>query len=171
MLQDLLYIPLILLIKKTSKKNALIIMKKNLYLFFSLLCSISFLLNEASAQKSDIAAIRKMLNQQIVDWNRGDIEAYMKGYWNSDSLLFVGKNGIRNGYKATLQSYKKGYPDTAAMGKLDFELLQVKRLSPIYFSVLGKWHLQRTIGDLNGYFTLLLKKIKGRWVIVSDHSS
>ncbi len=144
-------------------------MKKLSCLLFVILCSL--LLNIACAQTNDKTAIRKVLNQQIVDWNRGDISAYMKGYWNSDSLLFVGKNGIRNGYKATLQSYKKGYPDTAAMGKLNFELLQFKRLSPVYFSVLGKWYLQRSIGNLNGYFTLLLKKINGRWVIVSDHSS
>ena len=144
-------------------------MKKLSCLLFISICSL--LLNNANAQKSDETVIRKMLQQQITDWNNGDIAAYMKGYWNSDSLLFVGKNGIRHGYKATLQSYKKGYPDTAAMGKLDFELLQFKRLSPVYYSVLGKWHLQRTIGDLKGYFTLLLKKINGRWVIVSDHSS
>jgi hypothetical protein len=57
------------------------------------------------------------------------------------------------------------------MGKLDFTILQTKRLSVLYYSVVGKWHLTRTIGDLNGHFTLLFKKIKNAWVIVSDHSS
>ncbi|MBK8785651.1 MAG: hypothetical protein IPN43_03915 [Chitinophagaceae bacterium] len=67
--------------------------------------------------------------------------------------------------------HKKGYPDTAAMGKLDFDLLEVKRLSVMYFFVVGKWHLNRSIGDVGGHFTLLFKKVKNKWVIVADHSS
>jgi ketosteroid isomerase-like protein len=116
-------------------------------------------------------AIRAVLDMQSKAWNRGDIDEYMKGYWDSDSLVFIGKNGPKYGYKTTLENYKKGYPDAAAMGKLDFELLQVKRLSALYYHVTGKWHLDRSIGELQGYFTLLFRKIKNKWVIVSDHSS
>ncbi|MEJ7674787.1 MAG: hypothetical protein WKF59_19350 [Chitinophagaceae bacterium] len=79
--------------------------------------------------------------------------------------------GITYGWQKTMENYKKNYPDAAAMGKLDFTILQTKRLSVLYYSVVGKWHLTRTIGDLNGHFTLLFKKIKNTWVIVSDHSS
>jgi hypothetical protein len=57
------------------------------------------------------------------------------------------------------------------MGKLDFDLLEVKRLSALYFFVVGKWRLTRSIGDLKGHFTLLFKKINNKWVIVADHSS
>jgi hypothetical protein len=57
------------------------------------------------------------------------------------------------------------------MGKLRFELVEVKRLSVLYFFVVGKWFLTRSIGDLNGSFILLIKKIKNKWVIVADHSS
>ncbi len=124
-----------------------------------------------SAQKSDETAIRSLLAQQTKDWNKGDIEQYMKGYWKSDSLVFIGKNGPRYGYATTLDSYKKAYPNTAAMGKLSFELLELKRLSPQYYFVTGKWHLSRTIGDLVGYFTLLLRKMKNKWLIIKDHSS
>lgn len=129
--------------------------------------SSSFLL----AQQSDEKAIRLLLKQQTNDWNNGNIDQYMKGYWNSDSLVFIGKNGPRYGYETTLASYKKAYPDTVAMGKLRYELLELKRLSPKYYFMTGQWHLSRTIGDLQGYFTLLLKKIKNKWLIVKDHSS
>ena len=95
----------------------------------------------------------------------------MKGYWENDSLMFIGKSGVTYGYKNTLENYKKNYPDTAAMGKLTFTLIQVKRLSPEYYHVTGKWHLKRTIGDIGGHYTLLFRKIKGQWVIISDHSS
>jgi hypothetical protein len=99
------------------------------------------------------------------------MEKFMQPYWHSDSLMFIGKSGITYGWQKTLDNYKKNYPNAAAVGKLDFTILHVKRLSDIYYSVVGKWHLARTIGDLGGYFTLLFKKINNRWVIISDHSS
>ena len=68
-------------------------------------------------------------------------------------------------------SKTQNYPDTTAMGRLSFDIISVKRLSFQYFHVIGKWHLQRSIGDLSGHYTLLLKKINGRWVIIADHSS
>ena len=132
---------------------------------------IGFTPLNAVAQNKDEQAVRQLLYNQLTGWNNGDIESYMKGYWNSDSLVFIGKNGPKYGYKTTLENYKKSYPDTSSMGKLSFNLLEIKRLSTIYFSVIGKWHLQRTVGDLQGYFTLLIKQIKGRWVIIMDHSS
>jgi hypothetical protein len=70
-----------------------------------------------------------------------------------------------------LNNYKKNYSDTVAMGKLKFDLIQVKKLSKEYYSVTGKWFLKRTIGDLSGHFTLLFRKINNKWVIISDHSS
>lgn len=125
----------------------------------------------STAQTKDELAIRKILSEQDVAWNRGDIETFMQGYWKSDSLMFIGKSGITYGWQKTLDNYKANYPDTTAMGKLDFEYIEIKRLSAIYFFVVGKWHLSRTIGNLNGSFTLLFRKIKGKWVIVKDHSS
>jgi len=123
------------------------------------------------AQSKDEKAIRQLLTEQDAAWNRGDIEDFMKGYWRSDSLMFIGKSGITYGWQKTMENYKKGYPDTAAMGKLNFEYIEMKQLSENYFFVVGKWHLTRTIGNLNGAFTLLLRKINNTWVIVKDHSS
>lgn len=123
------------------------------------------------AQSADEVAIRQLLKGQTQAWNKGNIAAFMQGYWQNDSLVFIGKNGPKYGYETTLNNYKKNYPDTAAMGQLRFELLQLKKLSYDYYYVTGKWNLQRTIGDLEGYFTLLLRKIRNNWVIISDHSS
>ena len=124
-----------------------------------------------SAQNKEERAIRNILNQQTIQWNKGNLEGFMKGYWESDSLLFVGKSGAEYGYKTTLDNYKKAYPDTTAMGKLAFDILKIQALSPDSYFVLGKWMLQRTIGNQNGYYTLLFRKIKKEWVIVADHSS
>lgn len=130
-----------------------------------------FVSDAVLAQDKDEKAIRAVLAKQAAAWNTGSIEAYMDGYWNNDSLLFVGKNGPTYGYNATMQRYKKSYTDTAQMGKLYFTILQVSKLSDKHRFVLGKWELKRSVGDLGGYFTLIFRKIEGKWVIVADHSS
>jgi ketosteroid isomerase-like protein len=140
-------------------------MKKLLPLFFCLS------LFTANAQHKDEMEIRSSLNTQMHAWNAGDLNAFMKTYWKNDSLMFIGKSGVTYGWENTLNNYKKGYPDTAAMGKLAFDILHVNKLSGIYYSVVGKWHLTRSIGNVGGHFTLLFKKIKGKWMIISDHSS
>ena len=122
------------------------------------------------AQTKDEIAIKKILAQQTSAWNAGNIENFMLGYWNNDSLKFIGKSGITYGWLKTLDNYKKNYPDLATMGKLDFEIVETKRLSVLYYFVVGKWHLQRSAGDVGGYFTLLFKRINKAWVIVVDHS-
>jgi ketosteroid isomerase-like protein len=129
-------------------------------------CCICFLLASTSvfSQSTDEAAILKVLTTQQAAWNKGDIE-------KSDSLTFIGKNGITNGWKQTLDNYKKSYADSVAMGKLNFEFVELKQLSPVYFFVTGKWHLTRTNGNIGGSFTLLFRKIKGKWLIIKDHSS
>ncbi len=124
-----------------------------------------------SAQSKDEQTVRTLLEEQRLAWNAGNLESFMDTYWKSDSLMFIGKSGVTYGWQNTLNNYKTGYPDTAAMGKLKFDILEVKRLSVMYFFVVGKWHLTRSIGDVGGHFTLLFKKVKNKWVIVADHSS
>ncbi len=131
----------------------------------------SFIFTSSLAQSIEETNIRKILDNQKNAWNAGDIKSFMKGYWQSDSLLFIGKSGITYGWQKTLDNYKKNYPDTAAMGVLNFNLLEFKPLSPEYYFAVGKWHLQRTSGDIGGHFTLLFRKINGMWFIVADHSS
>jgi len=116
-------------------------------------------------------AIRALLAAQTKAWNEGDLVGFMEGYLLSDSLLFVGKSGPTYGFTNTLNNYKKGYPDTASMGKLTFTLLALTPIEKKHYRVLGKWSLQRSKGDVSGYFTLLLQKIKGKWFVIQDHSS
>ncbi|HRG24549.1 MAG TPA: DUF4440 domain-containing protein [Chitinophagaceae bacterium] len=137
--------------------------------YLLLICLI--LSSTVNAQSNDETSIRQLLDKQTAAWNRGDIDRFMEGYWENDSLMFIGKSGVTYGWTNTLNNYKRGYPDTAAMGKLRFELLTVKRLSDEYYFVVGKWFLQRSIGNLGGHYNLLFRKINGKWVIIADHSS
>lgn len=139
-------------------------------------CAVLFFLlffcfSAAHGQSKDEKAIRAILAEQTKAWNRGDLHGFMQSYWKSDSLLFIGKSGVNRGWQRTLDNYKKGYPDTVAMGKLAFDIIEVRKLSGYYYHVVGKWMLTRSIGDISGHYTLLMRRIKGRWVIVADHSS
>lgn len=141
-------------------------------LFLTLLGSLAvFPPSYVKAQQGDQQKITALMATQTSAWNKGDINGFMQTYWQSDSLLFIGKSGITYGWQATLDRYKKTYPDVTAMGKLDFKLLEFKPLADGVYFLVGQWHLQRTIGDLQGHFSLILKKIKGEWKIIADHSS
>lgn len=121
--------------------------------------------------QSDAANIRRIMQSSEDAWNHGDINAFMQGYWKSDSVMFIGNAGIVYGWQQTLERYKKAYPTGEAMGMLKFTLLEVKPLSGSYYFVVGKWHLTRKSGDIGGIFDLLFEKIKGEWLIIADHSS
>jgi ketosteroid isomerase-like protein len=114
----------------------------------------------------------RVLQAQTAAWNRGDAAGFMQGYWQSDSLVFIGKRGLTYGWQATLDNYRRSYPDAAAMGQLTFSNLHITPLGADAAHVVGKWHLTRpAAGDLEGHFLLVFRKLKGQWVIVADHSS
>jgi len=140
-------------------------MKKLFTILAILLLQISY------AQNKDVKAIQSILDQQTKSWNKGDLDAFMVGYLQSDSLVFIGKAGPKYGYENTLANYKKSYPDTSHMGKLHFDIVSVKPLNTDHYFVIGKWHLVRTVGNLDGIFTLVFKKTKDGWKIIADHSS
>jgi hypothetical protein len=115
--------------------------------------------------KSDI---KKVMDQQSVDWSEGNIDGFMEGYWKSDSLRFVGSRGITYGWDQTKANYKKGYPDKDAMGELKFDIHDIDVLSSEASLLLGSYTLFRTKDTLSGNFTLTWKKINDKWLITSD---
>lgn len=127
----------------------------------------------SSAQKpADSEAIRRVMNDQIVAWNSGDLVRFMDGYWQSDSLRFIGSKGIVYGWQPTLERYRKNYPDAATRGTLRFEILKIDLLGNDAAFVIGRFFLTRPqTGDASGHFTLLWRKINGQWKIVVDHTS
>lgn len=125
----------------------------------------------ANAQHPDEVAIRKVLAEQEKAWNTGDIDSFMQGYWNSDSLMFIGAKGITYGFKNTLTRYKNSYNSPEKMGRLKFDLLHFLPLADDTWMVVGKWQLTRTAGDVGGHYTLVFRRFGNRWLIVSDHTS
>lgn len=141
----------------------------NMKIWTSLL--LLFLGMQVFAQQPDETAIRRVLSDQQDAWNRGDIDAFMKGYWKSDSLLFIGAKGVTYGYSNTYERYKKNYDSPEKMGQLKFDFLHFLPLSANTWMIVGKWQLTRPVGDVGGHYTLIFKKINGQWLIVSDHTS
>jgi hypothetical protein len=143
-------------------------MKNKIATILLLIASLSI----SYAQNKDEQSILKTLDNQIQHWNKGNIEQFMVGYLASDSLIFIGSKGMTMGYQKTLENYKKGYPDRAAMGTLKFDILRLKPMGKKHYFVIGKWHLTRPEkGDVGGHFSLVFEKINGVWVIIADHSS
>jgi len=125
------------------------------------------------AQIAPEAAVRQLLEQQTVDWNRGDVDAFMKGYEDSPDTTFVGQT-VQYGYATIRDRYLKLYTSPAAMGKLTFTHLAIRILDSSYAIATGNFHLQRTAaggGNADGIFSLLLKQESQGWKIILDHSN
>lgn len=143
---------------------------KTLQLIFLCFC-LSLTLPGFAQESKDITQVKSILMRQAADWNRGDVDAFMIGYWPSDKLQFIGGNGVTYGWQNTLDRYKRVYPDQATMGKLKFDILDVQQLSKKVIMLTGKFTLTREKDTPTGHFLLVWRKIKGAWVIVADHSS
>ncbi|MCG9965757.1 MAG: YybH family protein [Shewanella sp.] len=115
--------------------------------------------------------IVQLLKGQEEAWNRGDLDAYMQGYWQNEQLMLISNGKFRNGWDETLAAYKKNYPDKESLGELKFTIKEIKMLSNYAAMVVGRWDLTRLKDTPTGVFTLLVEKIDDRWVITMDHSS
>jgi hypothetical protein len=132
---------------------------------------LSIGLHSANSQNHQ-EKIKSIMLAQVEQWNNGDLEGFMNGYWESEKLVFIGSKGLTYGWKKTLDNYKKGYPDRAAMGKLDFTFKEFIPLGKKHMLVIGKWHIRRASGEsLEGHFSLTWELKKKEWVIIADHSS
>jgi ketosteroid isomerase-like protein len=115
--------------------------------------------------------ILSVLSKQEKEWNAGNIDSFMEGYWNSDTLRMVSNRGVTYGFEKIKANYKKNYPDSVAMGKLDFDIIHVELINENNAMVTGKWLLKIDKKFKGGYFTLLFRKLKNKWLIVADHTS
>ena len=144
-------------------------MERFFYVLF--IISANLLVAQKKVSKKDSLQIVKTLFQQQVDWNRGDIDAFMEGYIKSDALVFSGASGPIYGWDATRARYKKAYSNRILMGTLKFDILSMKLLSSKVVQLQGKFYLTRDIEDSSGYFTLTWLKKQSQWLIISDHTS
>jgi len=122
----------------------------------------------APSEVEAVTAIKKVLADQELAWNRHDLEGFMQGYWKNDSLKFYGSKGLTTGWDKTLANYKKGYPTQAESGTLKFVINDISKIENNSYIAFGEFHLERSIGNANGVFTIIFKYIDGQWKIIAD---
>lgn len=155
-------------------------MKKLLLLVFILLTLVSCIsikadvtTNESSwEERTDMndaeAGIRLVMEAQEIAWNKHDLDGFMQGYWKSDQLKFYGSNGLTLGWDQTLANYIRNYPTSAESGTLNIVINDISPIEDNTYWVMGEFHLARTIGDADGVFMIIFKKINGQWKIIAD---
>ena len=116
-------------------------------------------------------SIEKVMDEQVLAWNRGDIEGFMQGYWNSPELKFVSGQNMTKGWQPTLERYKKSYDSRAKMGVLSFSELDIMLTGKDSAVVFGRFTLIREKDKPTGLFTLNFRKFKDGWKIILDHTS
>ncbi len=126
---------------------------------------------EPEQPPNSVAEIQSVLSAQQNAWNRGDIDAFMKGYAQSASTVFVSGDEVGRGWETVRDRYRIRYSDRAKMGALSFSDTEVTMLSPDAAVVLGLWRLKRANDEPHGRFTLIFKRLPEGWRIVHDHTS
>lgn len=142
-------------------------MKNSILILLIVLTTASCVIDDPEKDKAEILAV---LDLQQNAWNNHDLEGFMEGYWKNDSLKYYGSRGLTSGWEKTLSNYKKGYPTKEDTGTLMFVIDAINQIEYDSYYVMGQYHLTRTVGDANGVFMIVFKKIDGEWRIISDLS-
>ena len=124
-----------------------------------------------TTEQEDKEAILAVLKAQRLAWSDNNMEAFMEGYWKSDSLKFYGSNGVTSGWDNTLDRYKQAYPTPEHTGILSFKINAISKITDEAYYVMGEYHLKRTVGNATGIFMIIFKRIEGQWKIIADTSS
>jgi ketosteroid isomerase-like protein len=129
-----------------------------------------FMQYNAVAQSNDEKAIRELMRQEEEYWSSGNIEAYVNLYAPHDSTRMIYDRGAVYGKDSILAFYKRYWPKER-MGTLKLDGERLERLSDEYYFVSGYFHVSYSDGrSVNGRFSGLMRKIRGRWYIYTDHS-
>jgi len=123
-----------------------------------------------TTERQDKDEIISIMKTQEIAWSNHDLEGFMQGYWKNDSLKFYGSSGLTYGWDKTLANYKKGYPTKDHSGTLTIKIKDISKINNESYFVMGEYYLKRNIGDANGVFMIIFKKINGEWKIIADTS-
>ena len=143
--------------------------KSVLKLLFFLAINITY--GQSILSEPDKNEIISVLKQQEKFWNKGDIDGFMQGYVKSDYLVFNGSSGPFYGWDSVKDRYLKTYPSKEKMGKLNFKIHNISLITSSVAQLIGQFFLSYPKSEVSGYFTLILIKSKGEWLILSDHTS
>ena len=144
-------------------------MNKKLYRLL-ILITILFSGSSAFSQSADEKLILKVIEDEVVAWNRGDIEAYVQFYTPDDSCRMIYRSGITYGRDSILAFYKKNWPKER-MGVLTLDQTTMEKVSNTYYFVTGRFTVVTGGETIRGRYSSLMKKVNGKWYIYTDHSA
>lgn len=137
---------------------------------------LSFCLIDVHAQKETHPTEEELIlanfKKQETCWNNEDIECYMQAYSTTDEIQTISTGGVTFGYENIISNYKKYFPK-GKMGTLFFDEFNLRKLSKKLYFVTGQFNLKFEGREklAQGWFSVIMKKEKGNWVIITDHSS
>jgi beta-aspartyl-peptidase (threonine type) len=128
---------------------------------------------EPNSAEDPVQAIRTVLEQQQADWNKGDLDGFLSGYWKSPKVVFQSGGNRYDGWEAMRDRYHKRYKaEGKAMGQVAFSGIEIEPLGAQSALVRGAWRLNMPDGSKpGGLFTLIFRKFPEGWKIVHDHTS
>lgn len=135
----------------------------------ALLCCTAAIISGCAAA-GEHAEVLAVIEAQETAWNRGDLDAFMEGYWRSDELTFTTPDGLTRGWQAIRDRYRSKYPDASAMGRLYFDKCVASRTGEDTASIAGRYRVESPAGKKSGRFFLHLRRVDGQWRIVRDHT-
>ena len=105
--------------------------------------------------------VNKVLDYQLKGWNDANIDVFMSGYIKDSSVRFITDKKVKTSWQEITDSYKKGYPDKDAMGKLTFHRDEIRWVNESAYiaQVIGRWEViqkhKPTHDTLSGRFSLI----------------
>ncbi|NAY91279.1 serine hydrolase [Muricauda sp. JGD-17] len=127
---------------------------------------------EGHLDEIDDYKIRQNFKKQEACWNNADIACYMEAYATTEHIQTASRGGITYGYDNIIGNYRKYFPKER-MGKLYFDNINTRRLSDNLYFVTGRFNLRFPDREdlARGWFSVNMKKINGKWLMITDHSS
>ena len=127
----------------------------------------------ADAASTAKAAIGRVLDDQTAAWNRGDLDGFLTGYWDSPKVVFMSGGTRHDGFAAMRDRYRQRYQaEGKSMGRVTFSEVEVEPLAADVALVRGRWGLVLPDGGKpGGLFTLVFRRFDDGWKITHDHTS
>lgn len=113
-----------------------------------------------------------MMARSADAWNRGALDEFTGDYLEGEETTYIGSRGIVRGPAAIREVYAPRFAPGGTRDSLSFERVEVDLLAPDLANTIAWYVLTR--GDsvtARGPTSLVMRRVRGAWKIVHDHSS
>ena len=131
---------------------------------------LSILGQYAKAQQNDKDLIINAMNKATVDWNKGDLDAYMSLYDPAATMMMptgrVGLSAIRSMYE------KYYFEGKMPKQELAYDTYDLTMLGKNYALLTGRFILKANdkLKERSGTYSLVFIRKKDGWRLLHDHS-